>query len=1006
MPRRLSSPTFVGRHEHLAALSEALARAQLGSPNAVLLAGEAGIGKSRLVSEFARRATATGAQLLVGGCVDVGGEELPYAPLIGALRYLMSTIGARATGQLAGAAGSDLQRLVPEITVGSELGHPDSQGTVADPLAQSRLFQGLLGLLSRVGSRTPVVLVIEDLHWADQSTKAFLSFLLRNARNERLLLVATYRSDELHRRHPLRVFLAELERLAAVERLELRPFERSELAQQLTTIRGESPSPELLDALLARSQGNPFFAEELLAAANNTTTQGLPSSVRELVLMRVERLSPPTRAMVRHAAVIGSGAGHRLLEAVTGLEASALAQTLREAVEHNVLVPANSDEGYAFRHALLREALYDELLPHERVSLHVEVASAIERDPSLAVGSHRAAAQRATHWYAAHEQAAALEACCQAATEDELVWAFAEALGHLERALELWEQVAAGQRPDGTSKLDLLARAAEAAHLSGDNRRAMALARSALDLLGDSTDTEALGVAHARLGRYLLAEEGAAEQALAEYQTAASLVGERSARTRASILAGQAHILMLQGRALEARGPCEQAIELAQAGDDRATACDALNTLGAILVILGAREQATELLSEAQTMAESLGALEQLRRAYINRAEALEQLGRLGDAADLTLAGWERLRGPLGASALFLAAEAGLRLTRLGRWQAADSLLRDALEQDHKTPFAGMTLAALAELKAMRGETDEAERYLRMARPLMPPHGDWPIVYARAAAVLQLARGDFTLSTRLLDPSQLTLHAGHAVFALPVLALALRTEAELAAQAGLSADGPVQQQAQSRSLALLKRARALAGRETWPLADAPAPTLAELELCELEHRRALVVGDSIRWHALADRWQTLERPYDCAYARMREAEAGLADGHERDRIAQALQVARALAQAIGAGPLVGQIDQVARRARVRVGDNAPRAASQEHTGLTARELEVLDLVATGQTNREIGQTLYMSPKTASVHVSRILTKLDARTRAEAVGAAYRLGLLDAHGRHQPPASDA
>ncbi len=866
MPRRLSSPTFVGRHEHLAALSEALARAQLGSPNAVLVAGEAGIGKSRLVSEFARRATATGAQLLVGGCVDVGGEELPYAPLIGALRYLMSTIGARATGQLAGAAGSDLQRLVPEITVGSELGHPDSQGTVADPLAQSRLFQGLLGLLSRVGSRTPVVLVIEDLHWADQSTKAFLSFLLRNARSERLLLVATYRSDELHRRHPLRVFLAELERLAAVERLELRPFERSELAQQLATIRGESPSPELLDALLARSQGNPFFAEELLAAA--------------------------------------------------------------------------------------------------------------------------------------------LEACCQAATEDELVWAFAEALGHLERALELWERVAAGQRPDGTSKLDLLARAAEAAHLSGDNHRAMALARSALDLLGDSTDTEALGVAHARLGRYLLAEEGAAEQALAEYQTAASLVGERSARTRASILAGQAHILMLQGRALEARGPCEQAIELAQAGDDRATACDALNTLGAILVILGAQEQATELLSEAQTMAESLGALEQLRRAYINRAEALEQLGRLGDAADLTLAGWERLRGPLGASALFLAAEAGLRLTRLGRWQAADSLLRDALEQDHKTPFAGMTLAALAELKAMRGETDEAERYLRMARPLMPPHGDWPIVYARAAAVLQLARGDFTLSTRLLDPSQLTLHAGHAVFAIPVLALALQTEAELAAQAGLSADGPVQQQAQSRSLALLRRARALAGRETWPLADAPAPTLAELELCELEHRRALVVGDSIRWHALADRWQTLERPYDCAYARMREAEAGLADGHERDRIAQALQVARALAHAIAAGPLVGQIDQVARRARVRVGDDAPRAASQEHAGLTARELEVLDLVAAGRTNREIGQTLYMSPKTASVHVSRILTKLDAKTRAEAVGAAYRLGLLEAHGRHQPPASDA
>jgi DNA-binding CsgD family transcriptional regulator/tetratricopeptide (TPR) repeat protein len=1006
MPRRLSSPAFIGRHEHLAALSGALARAELGTPNAVFLAGDAGIGKSRLVSEFAGRATTTGAQLLIGGCVDVGGDELPYAPLIGALRNLTSALGAQTVGQLAGAASLDLQRLVPEIAAGTGLERPDSQGALADPLAQSRLFQGLLGLLSRVASRTPVVLVVEDLHWADQSTKAFLSFLLRNARSERLLLVATYRSDELHRRHPLRLFLAELERLAAVERLELKPFERSELAHQLTAIRGEAPSPELLDSLLVRSQGNPFFAEELLAAADDNTTHGLPSSVRELVLMRVDRLSPATRAMVRHAAVIGGGTGHRLLEAVTGLQAGALAQALREAVEHNVLVPAGPDEGYSFRHALLREALYDELLPHERVSLHVEVARAIERDPSLAVGPHRAATQRATHWYAAHEQAAALEAYCQAATEDELIWAFSEAVAHLERALELWERVAAGQRPTGTSKIDLLSRAAEAAHLSGDNRRAMALVRSALDLLGDASDTEALGLAHARLGRYLLAEEGAAEQALAEYQAAASLVGERSARTRASILAGQAHILMLQGRALEARGPCEQAIELAQAGGDRATACDALNTLGAIMVILGAREHATELLSEAQRMAESLGALEQLRRAYINRAEALEQLGRLGDAADLTLAGWERLRGPLGASALFLAAEGGLRLTRLGRWQQADGLLHDALEQDHQTPFAGMTLAALTELKALRGETDEAEQYLRMARPLMPPHGDWPIVHARAAAVLQLARGDLTLSTRLLDPSQLSLHAGHAVFALPVLALALQAEAELAARAGLGAEVTVQEQARSRSLALLQQARALTGRETWPLADAPAPTLAELELCELEHRRALTVGDSVRWDALAERWQALERPYDSAYARLREAEARLADGHERDQIAQALGVARALAETIGAGPLVDQIDQVARRARVRVSDAAPSAASQERSGLTVRELEVLDLVAAGRTNREIGQMLYISPKTASVHVSRILAKLDARTRAEAVGAAYRLGLLEAHGRPQPPASDA
>ncbi len=994
MARRLSSPVFVGRSQQIESLNEALARATSGEPEAIFLAGEAGVGKTRLVSEFEQLAIEAGAQFLIGGCVDVGGSELPYAPLLGALRILVGTVEPEALEELAGASAGELRRLLPEIAAGPEPAATEPNGNGLDPLAQSRLFEGLLGLLGRAGRQAPVVLVIEDLHWADPSTRGFLSFLLRNVRRERLMLVTTYRSDELHRRHPLREFLSEVERLPVVERLELRPFTRDELSEQLATIRGEAPEPELVDLLLERSQGNPFFAEELLAAATEQNGRAIPSSVRDVVTMRIERVSPTAKSLVHRAAVVGTGAGHRLLEAITGLDAEDLVQALREAIEHSVLVPDASGTGYAFRHALLRETLYEELLPHERVTLHAEVARALEADPSLAVGPRGAAAQRAMHWSSAKQPAPALTASIQAATEDERVWAFAEAVGHLERAVELWEEVSAEQRPADTSKAALLARAAEAAHLSGDNRRAMALTRRELGLLDQAVDPVTAGVAHARLGRYLLAEEGAARQALTEYQTAAALVGEEFGGVRASILAGEAHIMMLRGQALEAREPCEEAIRLARAAGDRAVECDALNTLGGILVILGDQAQAAELLREAMEAAESLAALEQLRRSYINLGEALEQLGSLDEAAKLTRDGWERLRQPLGASALFLAAEAGLRFLRLGNLDTAETLLREAMDLSRDTPFTGMVLAAMVELAAIRGDVDQAEAHLRAAVPLIPRHSDWPIVHARAAAVLAIARGDFEAVRSLLDTEAAAFQAGHSVFALPVLALGLQAEADLAQRARAVSDADSEQVAQARSQALLEQVRQLTAAETWPLGSAPAKTVVEQELCELEHGRAFGRPDSERWSALADRWQELARPFDAAYARMREAESALTEQLPRERVAEALMAARTVAEQLKANPLLAQVELLARRARIRGGESEQQARDGDQGGLTDRELDVLRLVVAGHTNREIGQALYMSPKTASVHVSRILAKLEVRTRAEAAGAAYRLGLLD------------
>ena len=895
---------------------------------------------------------------------------------------LVRDVEPRALEELVGPARGELARLLPEL---------QSDGPTietVDPLAQARLFQALLGLLARAA---PVVLVTEDLHWADPSTRGFLSFLVRNIGQERLLLVATYRTDELHRRHPLRQFLAEVERLPVIERMELAPFSRRELAQQLTAILDAPPNHELVEELLARSQGNAFFAEELLAATGDDGSHRIPESLRDALTLRVERLSATARQTVRSAAVAGTIVGHRLLAATAGLGDDELADALREAIENNVLVPDRAGDSYGFRHELLREALYDELLPAERVASHAKLARALEDDPGLAVGSHGAAAQRAMHWSAAHEVPAALAASVQAGNEAERVWSFAEANSHFEHGVELWAGVAVEQRPEGLSLVDLVGRAADAAYLSGQNQRAVTMARSALELLDPDAEPVAAGLAHARLGRYLLADAELLP-ALAEYRSAATLLPTEPSAARASILAGEAHILMLQGEAAEARAPCEEAIRVAQEVGAAGVECDALNTLGAVLVQLGAIEDGVQALRRGQQLAMDLGALEELRRAHINLGQALDDAGRLQEAAEVARDGWERLRPRIGTAAAFLAAEAGLRLIRLGHWDDALAVLVDAEETARPSPFAGMVAAALAWIEALRGDLDHASTHVRAAEQQLPNDVFWLSLKAPAAE-LALARDQPEEVRQMVDidagPPQV-----YAAFLTPLLVLAVRAEAELAQRARSDREAAAEREAVTRAEVLLGWARTLTGPEAWPLGSPPDETLLEVELCELETLRARGEDRADAWSTVAGHWAERDRPYPVAYARLREAEAAVAEDAPRARVSEALASARATAVRLGAQPLLKQIEIVSRRARVRHTEEE-RVLPGAAAGLTLRELDVLRLIAEGRTNPEIGKALYMSPKTASVHVSRILSKLDVKTRTEAAGVAHRLGLLDA-----------
>lgn len=433
MVARVSSPMFVGRRPELARVAAALEEARAGRPTVIVVAGEAGVGKTRFVTEAVNRARAAGARVLEGGCIQLGGEGLPFGPIVEALRTLPKQVPPAELDDLLGAGRADLGRLIPGLSIEFE----PAARRVAEESARTRLFEHLLLLMNRLANHSPVVILLEDLHWADRSTLELLGFLVRNLRDGGIVLIGTYRTDEPRSHNPLRPFLAELERGGRAERLDLARFERSETATQLAAILGSEPDPDLLRQIHVRSDGNPFFAEELLATG--TASGPLPETLREVLLSRIGALSHSAQTLLRVASAAGQLVSPAVLAAVTGTDERVVERRLREAVAEHILVAPSAPrrDQFAFRHALLREALYDDLLAAERIRLHSAFARTLAGAQDLGVDP-APPAELAYHWQGAHDLPRALEAFVRAGLAAEAMSAFAEAEGNFERALQLW----------------------------------------------------------------------------------------------------------------------------------------------------------------------------------------------------------------------------------------------------------------------------------------------------------------------------------------------------------------------------------------------------------------------------------------------------------------------------------------------------------------------------------------------------------------------------------------
>jgi len=990
--QRVTSSRFVGRQRELADLQRTLSGEDAdGLPALFFIAGESGVGKTRLLRELIALAEASGARAIGGACVELGEDELPYAPLVGALRPLQRSCEP-VLDELSAGTRSELARLNPEI------GDPSTEPEAERGEAQRRLFDAFLELTDRLADERPVLLWIEDIHWADRSTRSFLRFLAASLTQERVVVVATYRADELHRRHPLRPVIGELERTPRARRIELERFDRGELADQLADILGTAPQPEVVERLFGRSEGNPLFTEELIAAGVDGRGS-LPPSLREALLLRVERLSDESQRLLRALAVANRGREPLLAEAI-GADQATVAAAMREALEAQIVVPLDA-ERFGFRHALLREVLYDDLLPGERSQLHLAHAEALE-----CVGTEGDPAWTATgiahHYYAAGDQPKALRSAVEASTAVRKLHAYGEAAGLLDRAIELWPRVPDAEELTGIDKGELLLRAARAHYLAGEDAVGVGLYEDAVEALGDDADPERLASALTALATCQWTLGQAERSRATQARGLALLPDDASSPARARLLAQQVRFLLLQGRFREVVEAAPVALAAVEELDLQSTRAGILSRLGCALYALGREEEGRARMLESIEIAESTGYSDDLAMAYMNFADSLHLNGHIDQARETAEQGIAKVAdntkissGGSTRSMNFIHLSLAEIYYDLGEFDRAEAEVAATGKGNQGVGRAHAKLRS-AQLDLARGREDAAAEAITHADSMLSEalEPQYIALLATLHAEFEVRRGDLDAARAAVDRGidRIQFCSEDVARIARCSTAGLTVEAERAVRARDLGDDEAERDAADRAGALIELVRAA-------VEDAEGPVeLATLAAAEAEYARGQGDDDPELWATAVREWQRLERPYEAARARWRQAQAHLARG-DRDSAAAALAESAAGAKRLGAHWLEREIEGLATRARLSVAgpveraDAEPTPAATTPFGLTPRELQVLELVAAGATNREIGERLFMAEKTASVHVSRILSKLDVRGRTEAAAVAHRHGIV-------------
>jgi DNA-binding CsgD family transcriptional regulator len=972
---------LIGRDGQSTVLRDAI-RAAPERAAVVLICGEAGIGKSRLVETFVGQARQHGQMVLVGGCISVSGKSIPYAPVAEVLRQVRRNVDVLSTPS---------EPAIAEVDALLEL-----RESARD---RAEMFERTLRLLELIRpAGTVLVIVLEDVHWADEDTIHMIGFLARNLGPASLLLI-TYRGEEVEQTSPLRTLLRRLRSDNRVRYLELPPLNRSELTQLATARLGREPSPTEVERLWTRSEGNPFFAEELLVAGE---FGGVPESLQEVLLARADRLSGDAEQVVRVAAVIGRPVDHDTLAAAADLDEARLLAAVKDNVACGLLSVDLQQERYVFRHVLTQDAVLATLLPGERRRLHRKVADALATQPDLAVSASRAV-EWATHLLAGgaprdEAAAAALTAARRAAGEH----ANSDAWRLYQRAVELDTVDEADSNSAASVRAGLFAEAAEAGRRVGAVDDAIRLASQALVL---ETAAEKGAMIREALARYLWATGNLENLDDAEWlldQAAMQIARCPPSELSARIAASQAQVDYARDRLRTAAEHARRAMGLAEQVHAPTEEARARSILGSCLVHLGDITTGLELVRQGQEMTEAWGDLDDRQLADTRYAYALVLAGRTRDACDVLLAtlGTVRRYGTEVAKADLLTNNLLTLLRHVGRWPEAEKLAADLLADNLSARQARNIELCRAELDIRRGLVSLAKSHLASAWKGAPPSQE-----PATTTDLYLAEAELALLGNDFDA------AAHAIRA----AASAAEESEVdrvrvrVAQRGLFV---------LADLAHRRRpAGSVSAQDEWPSADylrsqldqcaarsPSAEVAAYADTGKAEHSRGCGASEPRLWQQAAQSWEKLDRPRGVAYCTFRWAEAELLAGRPA-AAADPLRRAYDQATRLGAKPIRHAAEALARRGRIQLHPQTPRTRRRDAWGLTNRERDVLRELTLGSSNHEIGDKLCVSHRTVAMYISNLLDKLSVQDRTEAAALATRLHLLDDEGERQSQTDD-
>ncbi|MGH3446592.1 MAG: helix-turn-helix transcriptional regulator [Nocardioidaceae bacterium] len=996
-----STPSpLIGRDDELGRLLE-VAGLDAGSARSgcMLLAGDAGVGKTRLLSTLRDRAVDAGAQVVVGHCLDFGDNAAPYLPFT----EIFGNLAAEQPGLTE--ALSEHHPIITRLMPGSRR-LSDSDEVPAERTERGDLFEAAHAALEQLAQACPLVIVVEDVHWADESTRHLLSFLFARQFVGPVSLIASYRSDDLHRRHPLRTTVAEWSRLPAVTRVQLPPLQDGDVRSLVHAIRPGAMREGDLQAIVKRAEGNAFFAEELVVATE-LGSRSIPNDLADLLLLRLDQLDDNARAAARAAACAGRRVSHHLLSEVVDLDADSLDLALRATVDSFVLVTAGA-ESYAFRHALLAEAVYDDLLPGERVRLHAAFVAALQRPDTEGT-----AAELARHARAAHDLDTAVTASVRAGDDAMAVGGPEEAARHYELALELLSDGdGARASASGGSSADepidavsLTVRASEAVTAAGDPHRAIGLVSDRLSHLPADTPPLAHATLLVALAKPALVSDTTVDPLELTSQAMSLVPSEPTSAQRAELLVVHADANADRQRADEAARWAAEARDLGEQLGLPSVVAEATTTLASLEKRAGNPEASRAAFEALAMQARHDGAVATELRALHHLGGVHHEAGRLVQAREVYERAAHRAEqlgrpwAPYGLDARVVAANTAYVQ---GDWDAAERIV-DVTGQSPNGLAEAMLGAAGLAVSAGRGDSTGLDA-LKVVRGWWDRDGMIVLMSGSAAIDLHGDSGDLDAAIHMYDDmvawiTKLWQAPFQAQVRLTGLVLghlaAAATQSAAAERPGLASRGDELAHAgqEAAELALsrkrklgpegvawIARLRAEHARLRW-LTGVDAPDESELVTT---------------WESAVSGFEAFGHTFEAARSKARLAAVLRAVGRPTDA-RPLVDQARVTARSLGADPLLSELRTLGGGGAAGAGASAERRTSGSRStdqSLTPREQEILALVAQGRTNGEIGRQLYISAKTVSVHVSNILSKLGASGRTEAAAVARRRGLLD------------